>query len=101
MGGQSVCAGCGSELILCERESLLTKVTTSPTLMVTLFGFTPAEVIVIVAPTGPVPDEGDVGELPPPHAGSNESAPTMSVVVHERVVVMSGGSEHDRCQAHI
>src|SRR5882672_3734901 len=59
----------------CDRVSLFTKVTTSPTLTVTAFGLTPLDVIVTVAPTGPLPGDGDIVE-PPPHAG-RQSAPTM------------------------
>src|SRR5512144_1099537 len=69
--GQSVCTGCGSEAMLCDLVSLLTKVTACPTLTVTLLFVTPLAAIVIVAPTGGAPlplGVGEVGELPPPHA---------------------------------
>ena len=53
--------------MLWDRESLLTKVTVCPTEMVTWLGFTPADVMVTVAPLPP-PGGGlgeGVVELPP------------------------------------
>jgi hypothetical protein len=55
MDGHEPCCGCGSDAISCERLSLLTNVTAWPTATVTVDGLTPADVMVIVAPLGPVP----------------------------------------------
>src|SRR4029079_19482707 len=79
-----------------DRVSLLTNVTLCPTEMVTVDGFTPADVIVTVAPLGPVlpvvpemtvtlPDgEGDrvVSARPPPHAAVMGNMPSATTRNH-------------------
>ena len=65
--GQFVCVGCGSDVISCERESLLMNVTLCPVETDTWVGpTTPFEPMVIVAPLGPgLPPDGAVGDPPP------------------------------------
>src|SRR5688500_7027247 len=66
--GQLVCAGCGSDVISCDRVSLFTNVTLCPTVIEPHDGLiAPLFLMVMVAPlaAGPAP-EGVVGVLPPP-----------------------------------
>src|SRR5579863_8716554 len=79
--GQSVCSGCGSLCMLWVRESLLMKVTWPPALIVTVWGLTPLEVMVIVA----IEDGGAAGvgavaepELEPPAQAAAAAAVTAS-----------------------
>ena len=65
ISGQSLCSGCGSDVMLWERVSLFTNITRDPGDTVTWLTLTPAEVIVIVVDASP---EGPEGEPPPPHA---------------------------------
>ncbi len=73
ISGQSLCSGCGSDVILCARESLFTNSTRVPGEMVSCVTLTPADVMVTVLEGLPPPD-GEDGD-PPPHAaiGNNTS----------------------------
>src|SRR5262245_32009256 len=64
MAGHWLWLGCGSEVIVCGRLSLLRKVTLWPTEIVTLFGVTPFAPIVIVAPLRPGPPESGASGFP-------------------------------------
>jgi hypothetical protein len=75
--GHSVCEGCGFELISCDFESLFVSVTDCPTVIDTLFGLTPAPVIVIVAPTGPGPE---LDPPPPPPLGAVGDEPPQAAI---------------------
>src|SRR5436190_8597160 len=66
ISGQSVCAGCGSDVMLCARESLLTNRTRVPGEMVHCVALTPAAVMVMVVDVPPPPPgDGDGGDPPP------------------------------------
>ncbi len=67
ISGQSVCSGCGSDVMLCERVSLLTNVTRAPGVTLVCVALTPADVIVMVVVVVPPPDGVDGA---PPHAAS-------------------------------
>ena len=66
ISGQSLCSGCGSDVMLCERRSMLTNVTRVPWAMASWVALTPADVMVIVLG---LPGDGDEGE-PLPHESS-------------------------------
>ena len=67
--GQSVCSGCGSEFIWCDRLSLFTNCTWLPRATVTVFGLTPLLVMVMTV----APGDGFVPVLPelPPQAAAH------------------------------
>ena len=105
--GQSVCAGCGLDAISCERESLLTKVTLWPTLIVTCAGLTaPLLPMVMVAPLAPglllpPPPDGDVGELLPPHAAITIAAPAATMNAETVRVLTNTTSSRSRASEEL
>src|SRR5687768_10580016 len=68
------CSGCGSDVMLRRRLSLLTKSTRVPCGTVSSLGLIP--VVLIVKTYGFDGGGGVVGALPPPHADRTTSAPT-------------------------
>src|SRR5690349_17454046 len=100
--GQSVCSGCGFEFMSCGRLSLLMNVTREPAVIVTLLGETPAEVIVIVAPTvpplpllPPPPVDGLVGLSLPPQDETRTASAHAPANAEKRVEVI--GRISSRC----
>ena len=73
ISGQSVCSGCGSDVMLCDRESLFTNRTRVPGEMVSCVVLTPADVIVMVVVLPVPPPVDGVDGDPPPHATRGRS----------------------------
>src|SRR4051794_20271268 len=65
ISGQSVCFGCGSDVMLWGRESLFTNSTRVPAATFNCVVLTPADVIVMVEAALPPPVDGVDGDPPP------------------------------------